>query len=400
MTWSNSNPSQAATRLGTVLAGLLLAGLLAGILVYGHALRRAGTPPAIEFTSGETAHGRLSLDGPLPVLTLDGLPAEMGRAHGELLSGPLTVLRQHYLPQVFRDPASLSAARDSALGWSRRLAETTFIELNALAVAADIPAADAFLMAQVLEMDAGVHGAGGLSLAVESTRSRSGAPLLAQTLDLPGYGLLGQVPLLIVARPNGKLAYATLAWPGQIGVIAGVNEAGLAVALNVAQGARRFPRGMPGPILARRILESATDIDAARQILSDHMIAAAWSLTLADATGRVEGAELTPLLIRHRQSEQGLLWTSEHFLLAEPREPTGDVRYRALGRRLDAHTTSFSVDDLSELWKSVAGNPLNLQAVIIEPIARRIHISARRSPAAYGPYVTYDLAPLFAASRP
>jgi hypothetical protein len=73
------------------------------------------------------------------------------------------------------------------------------------------------------------------------------------------------VPVVSIVKPTGKIAWASVGWPGQAGVVTGVNAHGLAVMVDPARTGDVRPTRSARPIamLARAILEQAKTLDEA-----------------------------------------------------------------------------------------------------------------------------------------
>lgn len=92
--------------------------------------------------------------------------------------------------------------------------------------------------------------------------------LVGRSFALPGVGDGGDaaaVPVITMARPTGRLAWAGVGWPGLVGVVTGINSAGLVVAIHPTRTRDvRSARGaLPIALLAKDVLEEAADLDAA-----------------------------------------------------------------------------------------------------------------------------------------
>lgn len=92
--------------------------------------------------------------------------------------------------------------------------------------------------------------------------------LVGRSFALPGLGDGGDaaaVPVITIARPTGRLAWAGVGWPGLVGVVTGINSAGLVVAIHPTRTRDvRSARGaLPIALLAKDVLEEAADLDAA-----------------------------------------------------------------------------------------------------------------------------------------
>ncbi|HEY5926569.1 MAG TPA: C45 family autoproteolytic acyltransferase/hydrolase, partial [Kofleriaceae bacterium] len=73
------------------------------------------------------------------------------------------------------------------------------------------------------------------------------------------------VPVVQIVKPSGKLAWASVGWPGQAGVVTGINAQGIAVMVHPARtgDVRPTRSARPTAMLARAILEQAKTLDEA-----------------------------------------------------------------------------------------------------------------------------------------
>jgi hypothetical protein len=67
------------------------------------------------------------------------------------------------------------------------------------------------------------------ALVVEAERSRTGRPIFGRNMDYLGLGYLHEYTLVTVYRPRGQRAFVAVGYPGMVGVVSGINDAGLAV---------------------------------------------------------------------------------------------------------------------------------------------------------------------------
>src|SRR5262249_35576652 len=107
---------------------------------------------------------------------------------------------------------------------------------------------------------------------VGKDRSATGGTLLARNLDYPSMGYIHEYTLVTVYRGKGKLAFVSVGFPGLVGVLSGMNEAGLALGVlevfDAKDGNGAFnSKGVPYGLCLRRVLEEARTIDEAKKLL-------------------------------------------------------------------------------------------------------------------------------------
>ena len=155
------------------------------------------------------------------------------------------------------------------------------------------------------------------SLMVEPAKSRTGGVLFGRNLDFYTLGVLDRYGLVTVYRPQGKHAFATVGFPGLIGCLSGMNDAGLAMAVHevhfTADGAPMLnPKAMPYTLCLRRILEECTTIDEAEKLLRDSERSTIISLAICDRAG-AGVLEITPKNVVLRRGSDGICVNTNHF---------------------------------------------------------------------------------------
>jgi hypothetical protein len=241
------------------------------------------------------------------------------------------------------------------------------------------------------------------ALLVEADHSATGKPVLARNLDYPSLGYAHEYSLVTVYRPNGKHAFASIGFPGLVGCLSGMNDAGLALAVlevfQVKVGMKKLDRtGLPYALCYRRLLEECTTIAEARSLLEGMHRTTTTNLVLADQTG-VAVFEVSPERVLQRTAPNGTCVCTNHFCSAVLRpvfcvnvahsferfgtlEATGSRR-----ERLD-------LADLHEALNAACDPRETLQTMIFEPAALRLHLAIGACPASAQPLTTLELAPL------
>ncbi len=115
-----------------------------------------------------------------------------------------------------------------------------------------------------------------------------------RNLDFPSLDVADKYSTVFIYRPRDRYAFASIGWPGLVGVLSGMNEYGLALAnMEVTRGAR-LPDAMPYTLLYRTILEQCRTVDEALAFLQKTPRQTANNLMLMDASGARAVAEITP----------------------------------------------------------------------------------------------------------
>ncbi len=118
--------------------------------------------------------------------------------------------------------------------------------------------------------------------------------------------------------PEKGYRFASVTWPGMIGVLSGMNEMGLTVTINAAKGAPPTASAMPISLLAREILQYASTIDEAVAIARERHTFVSESLLIGSAAdGRAAIIEKTPERTALYRPDGDYLICTNHFQSAE-----------------------------------------------------------------------------------
>jgi hypothetical protein len=163
---------------------------------------------------------------------------------------------------------------------------------------------------------------GGCSaLLVESERSATGGPLFGRNLDWPPFGSIHEYFLVVVYRPEKKLAFASVSAPGMLGVFSGINERGLVVAdLTVTEArdgsAKLDVLGTPYSLALRRILEECSTVAEAEKLLGSLKRTVRQNVAICDRK-MAAVLEITPKTVVLRRLVGGVCVCTNHFRTPE-----------------------------------------------------------------------------------
>lgn len=222
-----------------------------------------------------------------PVTFIDaaGSPYELGRAHGEALAAPLRGFLDDGLARLNHLTATpftyealrprIAAYRTAVTAALPALAE----EVAGLAAGARLTEEEAWL----LQLRREIMGYSKIPTAGDCTtyaRIGTGAPVLAQTVDLNG-DLDDHISVLRLAPAGSPRRSLVLSFAGLLGYL-GVNSDGLAVGLNLVLGGDWRP-GVPPYLAIRHLLDTAGSVTEALEVLAGLPLASSRSLMLCDA---------------------------------------------------------------------------------------------------------------------
>lgn len=253
--------------------------------------------------------------GNVPFVHAAGGPWEAGRRHGAARAASLRAFLDDGLARLNRVmpvPVSMESLRPALAAYAAEITAATpdlATEVRGLAEGAGIELEEALLLQVRREVmgyqkvprrasrrtapivpatDPATDPAAGPTVgpAVHptmgdcTTYARSGPmPVLAQTIDLNG-DLDDQIAVLEIARAGSSRRALVLSFGGLLGYL-GLNSDGLAVGLNLVLGGEWRP-GLPPYLAIRHLLDTASDVDEAIEILRGLRMASSRSLTLCD----------------------------------------------------------------------------------------------------------------------
>jgi hypothetical protein len=352
------------------------------------------------FPEGKHGKGELKYLNDIPVLTVEGTPREIGEQIGVLVVKPA--------PQVMDVLKAFLKERKLEKLWSTlvKISEGVFAnfpadyraEVEAMAKASGLPR-DGFVVGNTI-MDY-VKLGGCSTLIVEGERSAVGGPLFGRNWDFPPVAKLYQYSLVIVCRPTGKHAFATVSLPGLLIGPTAINDAGLALAANEAtsagDGSAKFnAKGTPLEVGMRRLMEECAVVAEAEKLLRPLPLTTMVLFTLCD---KKAGAvfEITTKQLKVRRAEENLCCCTNHFRCEGLATSTKCRRYDTLGTSRDQ--PRLGVADVAKQMHAVNQGQLTLHTMVFEPAKLKLHLAFGKGPSSRLPLKELDLAPLLEERR-
>ena len=365
---------------------------------------QANAHQPFRFPEGKCEHGELRYVNGVPVLVVDGTPDQIGSATGQLALGPGRrmasypddVLNEFYLGMM-RTPLLYAGKYMVA-----QFPTDYHAEMEAMARAPHVDRDLAVLGNTMFDLKKVIACS---ALLVQPHRSTTGGSLIGRNLDYPSLGYAHEYTLVTVYRPSGaRHAFASVGFPGIVGCLSGINDAGLAVAvLEVAQvksGEKRFNAdGIPYALCYRKLLEDCTTIDEAAKLLSQLPRTGLSNLVVADRND-VATFEITPERVVVRRGNNGACACANHFCTDELKSAVSINFFDTFGRfnrlaKLGELDRQLSPADLQVGLHQACHDKYTLQAMVFECRSLRLHLSAGTIPASAGEMRTVELAPLF-----
>jgi isopenicillin-N N-acyltransferase like protein len=377
---------------------VLILGLLLGLMAFVPSHVPAAEPP-FRYPVARYKQAELRYLNGLPVLRVQGSPADIGEQEAALtVTGARAIMDypRELLKRINQEDQLPRLTNGSRLLLPQVPADH-LVELQAFA---DKAAINREMLSCVNVMvDLLMSAFGCSSLMIEPQRSATKGTLFGRNLDFFTLGSLQQYSLVTVYRPQGKHAFASIGFPGIVGCLSGMNDAGLALAthevFSAGDGSPMFnPRGIPYLLLFRRILEECTTIEEAEKLLKSVERTTLFNLALCDRRGAAV-AEVTPRSVVLRHGEGGICACTNHFRTDQLATLMLSPRYWTLMGARDI--AEPGVADVAKKLTEVGNRRMTLQTMIFEPAVLRLHLALGECPTSSLPLKSIDLAPLLKA---
>ncbi len=348
----------------------------------------------LRYPTATHGRGELRYVNDLPVMVLQGGPQEIGEQQAALAGAAVRPLLR--MPKKVTEALGHGKAWPLAVGVSGILIangpERFRQELDALIKAGDLDMGTLYVANALVEL----RRMGGCStFIVTPERSTSGEMLFGRNFDFPPLEVLDKFSCVFIVRPEDRHAFVSIGYPGMIGVVSGMNDAGLAVAtLDVyssADGSPMFnPQGVPLALTFRRILEECTTVAEAETLLKETPRTTWMNLAVSDAkTAAV--FEITPHTVGVRGPEDAVLACTNHFRCDNLRTDVRCRRYNAFAKLSADGSSRFGVAEVQQALHAANQGEMTLHTMVFEPEALRLHLAIGAGPVSDDPLKTLEL---------
>jgi hypothetical protein len=366
------------------------------------------------FPEGKLGKAELKYRNDLPVLEVEGTPDEMGKQAAVLAVKPAVRILNypedvvHAFTRHKVESSVDNVLFKTAWGFFTQTADKMVkgfpddykAELNSMIEAGKLDRTKALVGNTMFDAKSKLvelrKGFGCSTLFVEAKRTAAGKPLYGRNLDFSTAGYLNEYSLVTIYRPKGKHSFASIGFPGVIGCLSGMNDAGLTVAVlevyDTKEEVTQFDdAGIPYAMCMRRLLEECTTIEQAEKLLRGMKR----TTILNVAVGDVDHAavfEFTPKSLVVRKSQDQMCICTNHFRTEELCTDTKCYRYDRLAQcedKVDLETLAKRLDRANQ-------GANTLQTMIFEPATLTLHLAIGKCPTSALPMKTLELKELFA----
>jgi hypothetical protein len=166
-----------------------------------------------------------------------------------------------------------------------------------------------------------------------------GHAIFARAFDFEAADVFDRDKAVFLVHESGKIPFASVAWPGFVGVVTGMNAEGVAVAVHGGRAREPSTTGVPVAFSLREVLSSAKDTAEAIDILGRHEVMVSHIVFVGDASGHfavVERAPGIPAHVRTTFTHPSKPAVTNHFegpLAGDPRDERVRATTTTLARR-------------------------------------------------------------------
>ncbi|HTQ08111.1 MAG TPA: C45 family autoproteolytic acyltransferase/hydrolase [Polyangiaceae bacterium] len=132
------------------------------------------------------------------------------------------------------------------------------------------------------------------TVAFHGAAEPEGGALLARAFDMEAGPEFDRHKAVFLVHEDGKIPFASVAWPGLVGVVSGMNREGLAVVVHGARAGDTLTVGEPVVHALRRVLSEGRTVADAVRLLGERTPLVSHIVIAADADGNVAAIERVP----------------------------------------------------------------------------------------------------------
>ncbi|MBA5792090.1 acyl-CoA--6-aminopenicillanic acid acyl-transferase [Flavobacterium sp. xlx-214] len=183
------------------------------------------------------------------------------------------------------------------------------------------------------------------SIALWGQYTEDGNLLIGRNFDFYVNDAFAQNKIVEFISPDKGYKYASVTWPGMIGVVSGMNEKGLTVTLNAGKSSIPLKGKTPVSIVARYILQHTKNIEEAVKLAQTFEVFVSESILIGSAQdNKAVVIEISPKKFDVFEANNGKLMCTNHFQSAA---------YQSDKRNQDHIETSHSYYRLQKLEESL-----------------------------------------------
>lgn len=261
------------------------------------------------------------------------------------------------------------------------------------------------------------------AFAVNNGASDDGKMLLGRNFDFYVGDDFAKNKMLLFMDPDKGIPYASYSWPGFIGVVSGINKEGVSVTLNAGPPALPSNSKVPVSIVAREILQYASNLEEAIGIAKDRDVFVSESFMIASAKdGKSILIEKSPTDMSIISVDNDRLVCTNHFQSEDLKDLEMNLEFKEVSstahrfERMNELLDNYAPLDINEAveilrdWENDEENPCGVgnemsinqmiahHSIIFQPQENKFWVSVGLNP--MDRFEHYDLNEVFGKNNP
>jgi hypothetical protein len=174
------------------------------------------------------------------------------------------------------------------------------------------------------------------SFAIAPEATADGHVIVARVFDFEAGEAVDRDKAVFLVREDGAIPFASVAWPGFLGVVTGMNAEGVVIAVHGARARESATAGVPVAFSLREALEHGRSTDEAVQILRSQRVLVSHIVFVADARGDFAVVERAPGVEAYVYRSSASVGVTNHFegpLAADPKNVQVRASTTSVARR-------------------------------------------------------------------
>ncbi len=156
--------------------------------------------------------------------------------------------------------------------------------------------------------------------------------LIGRNFDFDAGECFDKNKLVLRVKPEQGLGFLSVAWPGMVGTVTGINEAKIAVTIHAARSESKRTIGTPVSLVLRQVMQYANSLQQAEDIIRASAVFVSDSFLLADGkTGEAIIIEKTPAATVVRHPHDAHMVCANHFVSDDLKSDRANETYRIEG---------------------------------------------------------------------
>jgi isopenicillin-N N-acyltransferase like protein len=287
--------------------------------------------PHVELPDPTTSKAWVTSRAGLREVYLEGAPESIGADHVRLLRDRMIANEselwneyEHYVPWWIARVGLLdySLVRYHGLDAGVPDARRRELAAQALAFAPDPLAGRVATYQRLLFLDSLYDIAlplesspvvGCTSFALAADRTALGHVIVARSFDFEGGDAMDRDKAVFLVREAGAIPFASVAWPGFVGVVTGMNAEGVVVVVHGARAGTPASEGIPVGFSLREAIAHARTTEEAVHVLASQSVLVSHIVFVADARGSFAIVERAPGVPAYVRETMRSVAVTNHF---------------------------------------------------------------------------------------